>query len=308
MRVSHFIYGLLVSSLFVVMAKAQEMRTASGEYTLRFTSEMSRGEARALAYERAKLDAILSVFPGTINATTNSLSVSNTSTGSATNFYSISASEVKGEWLGDVLEPKYEYLPYDEKNDLDGITCKVTGRVREINWSRPEFQWTLMRNHPTERDAAEEFVEGDDLFLSFTAPCNGYLAVYNVDGTGAEAQCLIPSSEQPEGIYKVKSGKRYVFFAKDIDNQDNMIPPYPDGISLYCDETIEHFQFYVIFSPNKFTRAVAIAPSEKKKFRNAFFELPPELPNTAFQKWLLDLRTHDRSLQCEKKIISVSKR
>ncbi len=291
-----------------VLGRAQEGMMVTAEYRYLFGSDIPRSLARETAYERAKLEAIQKAFPGTITAVSGSLIINSDGEGSSTSFYSISESELKGEYLGDVLEPKYEFLPYDEEHDMDGVVCRVTGMVREIAWSKPQFEWQLMRNHVAERDATTDFVEGDDLYLSFTAPCNGYLAVYCVDGTAAVAQCLIPSEEQPEGIYKVKGGRRYVFFSPEHDNQDNMLPPLHDGISLYCDAAMERMQFYVLFSPNKFTRATAVTPIDKQKVGGSFFNLPPELPYKTFQKWLLGLRTRDKQLQCEKKIIQVSKR
>ena len=74
-----------------------------------------------------------------------------------------------------------------------------------------DLQTVILRNGIDEKSASTDFKDGDDLFLSFQSPVNGYLSVYLVDAEN-NAYCLLPYRAQQAGIYKVEANRRYLFF------------------------------------------------------------------------------------------------
>lgn len=285
-------------------AMAQKEKTVEASYTYTYSSDISAKQARLVAQERAQVAAIQEAFPGTITAEQHSVTVNDGERGSSSSFYSSGVSEVKGEWLGDVREPQFSDPAFNSQNDLWSVTCTVKGRVREITWSKPSFKWQLMRNHVEDASETSEFQENDDLFMSFQAPCDGYLCVYLSDERGM-AQCLVPNDQDPQGFYRIKGGQRYVFFSDHHRTDDGQMPT--EELYLVPGSDLEYDQFYVFFSPNTFHKATngerqTVAVDGREHL------MPGEIPYAEFQRWQLKLLSKDKDLQREKKIISIRRK
>lgn len=282
-------------------AIAQKEKTVEGSYTYTYPSTVAPKAARLVAEERARVAAIQEAFPGTITAEQHSHSLIESDGGSSSRFYSSGVSEVKGEWLGDKEQPQFTDPLYDRDADNYTITCTVKGRVREVTWNKPEFTWKLMRNHVEDASETEEFQENDDLFMTFQAPCDGYLCVYISDERGM-AQCLVPNDEDPNGIYRVKGNQRYVFFSEKHRPNDGQMPT--EELTMVTGAEMEYDQFYVFFSPNPFRKAQNGDRSTVTiDGREHLF--PGEVQYEKFQDWQLRQLSKDKELQREKKIISI---
>ena len=72
-----------------------------------FTENISLEEAKRIALERAKIQAIADEF-GTIVSQSNTTLVSNRNGESSSDFFSLGGSEVKGEWIETIGQPEYE--------------------------------------------------------------------------------------------------------------------------------------------------------------------------------------------------------
>ena len=285
-------------------AMAQKEKTEEGTYTYTYSSDITPKAARLVAQERAKLAAIQEAFPGTITAQQHSHIISEGSQGSSNHFYSSGVSEVKGEWLADVREPQFTDPVYSSQNDLWSITCTVKGRIRELTWNKPEFSWQLMRNHIEDASETDEFQDNDDLFMTFQAPCDGYLCVYLSDERGM-AQCLVPNDEDPNGIFRVKGNRRYVFFSDKHRPDDDQMATVE--LMMVAGSDIEYDQFYVFFSPNPFRKAQN-SERQTQTIGGREVTLPGEVPYEKFQKWQLNQLSKDKELQREKKIISIRRK
>ncbi|MDE7343971.1 MAG: hypothetical protein K2N19_08155 [Muribaculaceae bacterium] len=106
-------------------------------------------------------------------------------------FLSLSSSEVKGEWLGDIGEPEYD-ISLDQDANLI-VHCKVKGRAKALNNRAAEFEALVLRNGTDRRQADTNFRHGDRMYLYFSAPVNGYLSVFLAD----EQDNVLPSSPIP---------------------------------------------------------------------------------------------------------------
>lgn len=297
------VYILVMLSL-PSLAPAQKVKTVEAEISYTYSSDITLREAKRRALEQAKAEAIQSAFPGTIEAVNNSFHVSSGDGQASNRFHSTGISELRGLWLGDAQRPVFSSPVCDDETELCTIRCKVKGKVQEITFNKPEFEWSLMRNHVEGSSITEEFTEGDRLFMTITPPCDGYLAVYIVDGEDY-AQCLVPNDQDGSGIYSVKRGKNYVFFSPNHQNQDNQMPT--EELVLWANGHEEINTFYVFFSPNTFRLAPPTRKRRSVQLLDGEYELPADVSWDAFQKWQQKLLTHDKELQREKKIIIIRK-
>ncbi|MBQ6065019.1 MAG: DUF4384 domain-containing protein [Prevotella sp.] len=270
---------------------AQKLKTVEGEYTYHVPDNVTMEEARRTALDRAKIQALADAF-GTIVSQFNATRVENRNGKSDIDFSSIGGSEVKGEWIETIGEPIYDIRYVD---GMMVVTVKVKGKAREIVSAAIDYQAHILRNGTEERFEDDQFRSGDDLFLSFTSPVKGYLAVYLVDADG-QAFCLLPYRNQAEGIYPIEANRRYLFFhAKSVPPAERILV---DEYVLTCERSMEHNFIYVIFSPNPFAKA---------SDTNADDALPRQLSHGDFQKWLVKCRKRDKDMDLRLIPITITK-
>ena len=285
---------LLFSVCFMMgmslVAVAQKTERVTATYTYYAPEEVSIAEARRVALQRAQLQAIADAF-GTIVTQTNATTVRNENGKSDVSLFSLGASEVKGEWLRTDGEPEYE-IAYED--GMLAVTVRVKGVIREIVNAAVDFQARVLCNGTEDRFEQDRFRNGDDLYLSFQSPVDGYLTVYLLDAEGT-AYCLLPYRGDTGGRVAVKGNRRYVFFSVDDvpAGEQGMVDEYV----MTCGNGKELNQIYVIFSPQLFTKAVDYAGEGLQ---------PRELPYEEFQQWLFDCRKQDREMRVEVKHIVIS--
>lgn len=284
---------LSVIGLFICTESyAQRAKDVSAEYTYVAPANISLNDAKRIAAERARIEALAIEF-GTNISQTNTTQIKNSESDSKIDFLSVGNSEVKGEWLRDTKEPKYEVSIGDNE-----IIVKVTvwGEARKIKSAAVELDVAILRNGKAKNYASEEFVDGDDMFVYLKSPIDGYAAVYLVDEE-MEAYCLLPYSQDGSGQFKIKGGKDYIFF--DIEQgRTNEERDLIDQLTLTCAKDVEHNQIYIIFSSEQFVKANDTQREEL---------IPRSLPFKDFQKWLSKNRINDRNMTVVNKLIKISR-
>lgn len=275
--------------LFPLAASAQKMRTVSGDYTYYAPSDVTLDQARQTALSRAKQQLIAETF-GTVMQVNSSTSVSNSDGVSSINYMSAGASEVKGEWVETIGEPRYD-IRYEQQMLV--VTVSVKGRVREMLGARAGFRVSVLKNGTESKFEADEFRDGDDLFLSFRSPDDGYLMIYLYDG--AQEVCrLLPYAGQKTDFQRIEAGKRYIFFSS--GDADYGIPSSSiDEYVMTCRGKSEINRIYVIFSPEPFLGAPADGSD------SGIIGYP------SFQKWVADSRVRDGKIQIDIKDILIRK-
>ncbi len=271
---------------------AQQEKKVSIEYTYHAPEHISPIEAKRIALERAKLQAIADEF-GTVMQRSNTTLIENQNGKSSIDMLSISESEVKGEWIETFGEPEYLSMTYEQ--NMLVVKVKISGRIREIVSATIPLKALILRNGTEDRFESDEFRNGDDLYLSFQSPRDGHLAVYLVDAART-AYCLLPYRSQTEGIYPIEANQTYTFFSAKHTSltETHLIDEYV----MTTDRTTEHNQIYIIYSPNPFTKAIDIKGSET---------LPRELSFENFRQWLSNCRKFDKEMQVEEKNIVIRK-
>lgn len=278
---------LFILSPFIL--HAQRTEKVCGEYTYYAEGNQSPNEAKRAALEGAKLQAIANEFGTVISQSTTQRETA--ADGRESSYFSqLNASEVKGEWIEDIGEPEYDI---SFVQDMLVVKCKVCGRAREISNEAVEFTATVLRNGMEARFADVNFRSGDDMYLLFRSPADGYIAVYLVDETPS-AYCLLPYIANASGQHPVKHDKEYIFFASDHAQNGEKVDEY----TLTCNNDIERNQLYVIFSPKPFTKALDAQMSET---------LPRQLTYEDFNKWLGDKRKRDTKMGVKVMHIEIKK-
>ena len=282
---------LLLSVLFTIPVFSQKMKTVEGEYTYHAPENVTLEEAKRIALDRAKIQALADAF-GTIVSQTNATHVQNRNGSSDIDFLSIGGSEVKGEWIETIGEPQYD-ISYEQ--GMLVVKVSVKGKAREIVSAQIDIKAKVLRNGTEDKFESDELRDGDDLYLSFVSPVSGYLAVYLVDAE-QKAYCLLPYRSQTDGIYKVEANRRYVFFnIKEAPPQERQ---YVDEYVMTCSRSSEYNQIYVIFSPQPFAKAADNASAET---------LPRELSFEDFQKWLVKYMCKDSQMNTKKIVLIIKK-
>lgn len=271
------------------VAVAQKTERVTATYTYYAPEHVSIEEARRVALQRAQLQAIADAF-GTIVTQSNATRVKNENGKSDVSLLSLGASEVRGEWLRTDGEPEYD-IAYED--GMLAVTVRVKGVIREIVNAAVDFQAKVLRNGTEDRFEGEEFRNGDDLYLSFRSPVDGFLTVYLLDAEGT-AYCLLPYRNDTGGRVAIEGNRHYVFFSiDDVPAEERSIV---DEYTMTCSRDGELNQIYVIFSPQLFTKAVDYAGEGLQ---------PRELPYEEFQEWLFKCRKQDPEMRVEVKGILI---
>ena len=276
--------------LFSRKAFSQREMTVKEEYIYYAPRNISPEEAERIAIERAKINAIANAF-GTIVSQNNSTFIASGNGKSQVEFFSLGGSEVKGEWIETIGIPRC--IPSFEKGMLV-VKAIVEGRIREIISAPLDFKAKVLCNGTEDKFERDEFKDGDDLYLSFQSPVDGYLAVYLLDNN-RRAYCLLPYRNNTEGRVCVKCNIAYVFFSsKHVPAVEASLV---DEYTLTCDRSNgELNQIFIIFSPNLFTKALD---------NDTDSLLPRELDYEDFQKWLVNCRKRDKEMRVETKYITI---
>lgn len=272
---------IAISFLFLsVTAFAQRTEKVETEYIYHAPENISLEEAKQTALERAKIEALKTAFGESVDRITNTL-IENENGKSDVNVSSLGQSQVRGEWVETIGEPTYD-ITYDQ--GMLVIKVSVKGRIREITNDLIEFAAKVLRNGTELKYAQTDFHNGDDLFLHFQTPIDGYLTVYLYDAPTEMVYCLLPYRGSSDAVVSVEKDKAYIFFSmKHAEKDAHLVDEY----QLTCEGRQALNTIFVIFSPNEFT---------KSNSTNVDVSRPMELSYDDFRKWLVKSRNRDKRM------------
>lgn len=271
----------LISLIFIAVTAfswAADIVTVKGEFTYYGGKNESRADCESHALNGARAKALAEKFGTVVTQDVVQRDVV-TDRGESTYFSSLNESALKGEWIADDSKPVYSY-----DLDSDGlyiVTCKVVGKAREISNEAVEFDARVLRNGTRTVNADTRFRSGDDMYLYFKSPVDGYVAVYLLDDAHDTVYSILPYQNHAKGEVKVSRGREYVFFdPQSADPAHGEV----DELMLTADDEPEHNRVYVVMSPEPFSKAVDSYAGEG---------LPRVLTFDAFNSWLVKSRRRD---------------
>lgn len=267
--------GCAILMVQPVMADSK-VKKVQGQFTYYADKTDSPASAKRKALEGARLNAISSEF-GTIVSQDVLQADRMGADGESTKFFSLSASEVKGEWIADDGEPVYETSL--DKDDNLVVVCRVKGTAKEITNEAIDFEAMALRNGTTKGNASTDYHDGDNLFLYVSTPCDGYLGVYLLDES-ENVITMFPYSQDPNQEGKLKKGYDYILFdpSKAEGNFGEI-----DAFGIAAPEDIEFNKLYVVFSPSAFSRPMARTGEDGLR----------RIAEDDFSKWLVRSRRND---------------
>lgn len=272
---------------------AQKVKNVSATYIYYAPETITLEEAKKVALDRAKIQAIADEF-GTIISQSNSTVITNKNGESNIGFISIGGSDVKGEWIETIDEPKYD-ISY--KQDQLIIVCSVRGKAREIISARIEFIAKPLRNGTSLKYESNEFRDGDDMYLYFQSPVDGFLSVFFVDEVTQMVYCILPYRNSDGKPMQVKADKQYILFSKEDGDVNEQI--YIDEYVLTANNDFEYNDYYILFSPEQYTKALLRTNDSEM--------LPKTISLRDFQKWLAQTKIQNTRLSLQKITIKISK-
>lgn len=287
-RLSRRLLYLAMTLMFLPPTYAQAQRTqrtqsqrtvkVCGEYTyIDVPQDMTLAQARQEALNRAKIAALAQEF-GTSIMQRNVTQMENSASGNGEaqttiDFQQLSLSEVRGEWVEDIGEPTYSTTYQDGM--LIVKVENVCGYARAVERAKVEFQAKILRNGLTDDYESDAFKSDNDMYLKFSTPVSGYVAVYLVDESRT-AYCLLPYANDPDGSMAVKNNRDYLFFSRERADYDVPAQIIDEYVLSATAPSVTN-DLYIIFSPTEFTKAHDGESGEL---------LPRSLPSAEFQNWL----------------------
>lgn len=286
---------ILLLAFFIIPLTffGQETKEVEGEFT--YISEdayESVASAKRKALERAQADILRKAFGESIYQNNYTL-VENGDGHSSIQFVSSGGSEVRGEWLETIDDPIYDI---NYKDGFLVVKVAIKGLVRQVIAAGVSFSAKILRNGTEDKFESDNFKSDDDFYISFQSSSDGFVAVYLIDDDGI-ANCLLPYKNQTEGIYNIHSNKRYVFFSP--ESVSEMERSNVDEYFFTCSKQQEINQFYIIFSPCIFSKAIDNTISS---------ELPRQLNVREFENWLANCRKKDINMKVEIKTVRITRR
>lgn len=281
--------------LLPLALSAQKVVTVSGEYVYYPPDTESYEVSKHKALRRAQMQILADNFGTVMNAGAATV-VTADSGNSEVSTFTLGESLVKGEWLETIGEPEFKrFLGAD---GMLGIKVTIKGKAREVTSSSVDFEAKVLRNGVEDKFESLDFYEGDDLYLTFEAPLDGYLAVYLYDG-GADAYCLLPYISMNSGVFAVRGGEKYVLFSSDMAKPP-LRPADVDEFTVTCSRPVEVNRIYCIYSPDFFSATADAGSSDTS--------LPREIAYTGFQRWLSQARMRDVGMKVQTFDITIRKK
>lgn len=246
-------------------------------------------DAKVEALRQAQIRLIADNFGTTVNSATT-ITFSSENGNDSVRDFTIGETEVKGEWIRTIGTPMFQKSCVD---DHFIITVTVKGEMREIVSNAVNCRIKVLRNGTDDRYESTTFRNRDYMYLSFQTPEDGYLAVYLTDGE--TVQCLFPYSGLPASAMNVLADRKYILFSK--EESGDLDPVRVRRMQLGCSGPVEHNRLYVIFSPNKFSKAVDLENGN----------MPRSLSYNDFLSWLTSVRKKDTRMSVSTFDITISK-
>ena len=257
-----------------ILCHAQRTATVSAEYTYYAPENITIEQAKNNAVQRAMIEAVASQF-GTLVQQISTTKIANNNESSSVDFSSLGSSDVRGEWIQTIGEPLFD-ITYQEGQLV--VRVKIKGKVREIAYLKPQFITRLLRNGTKTNFESEEFRDGDFLYMSILSPVPGYVAIFCKDDS---IRCVLPDIESPNGVQPITANRQNLFFTE-----------YGKRLQIGYPGHDEVNAVYFLFSPNPIVRPLSESLDEGGL---------PVFSDEKFNRWLSDMRNHDKELQVEVK-------
>jgi hypothetical protein len=305
----YFLILISISTHYYLFPQA--IKTETGEFSIRVESDKSELETQNKGIEQARINAIKKAF-GEKMLQGNNTWIENyqgkEKVESQTMVSLTSETYVNGEWLEDVKEPKIE------KEFKDGalwLKITVVCKVRELtNQTNQPFSY-FTSSCPDLKCKTSFFNDGQDFYLFFKSPVNGFLAAYlEVPKEGKTYRLLPYQSQASQGSFAIQADKEYFFFSPEHGSKE--FKSFIDEISvtLYDKSVPESNTLIVIFSEKNQFGKPSLENTRNHSGKGTHSDegiiLPASIGITEFNKWYINLRQQVKDLQVDRFIFTIN--
>lgn len=291
------IFGFLALFLLIAVSplSAQKIVQAVGKSQVRMENNMTTEDVYSLAEQQAKIDAIEKEFGTYVEQQTDM-----TLAEGRTSYNIIGTTKVKGDWIKTNSINFSEDLRLETgaygKQNVKYITCNIRGKVRK-SAPKANIDFEIL-NCPDEACRTTDFVDGEQLYLYFQSPVDGYLSIYVDEGdiTYRLLPYVLMSDDFQSGVF-IEGDTEYLFFAEKYNAFKSSVV---DEIVMFTTKNVEYNSIYIVFAEEKFVKPIL----DKKEEIDGRI-LPKSLSSEEFQTWLSENRAVLESFQDKKVIINI---
>jgi hypothetical protein len=277
------LFSFLVVSFAINYSIAQKakIKTSNGIAQIRVEQNMTKDEALQKVEQLAIIDAIINAFGQYVGQEANISVYSGKS-----KFNIIGTTKVKGEWIKE-LDKSFSEDSREEKGqygtvNTQWITCSIKGRIKEAT-PKANIE-THALSYPNLASKTSLYKSGDDFYLYFKSPINGYLSIYFDDGKNIFK--ILPYNDMVgKSTVFVNADKEYIFFSKTKEN--NYFNNNVDEIELFTPLTGEVNTLRILFSEDNYYKP-GLSASKKNE---EGYTIPKSLSRKQFEEWLADNKT-----------------
>jgi len=286
---------------------SQKEKNAEGYAEVKLASNATPEQTIQKAIDKAKVNAIDNAF-GSVVLEGNTLYTINKQTGTKTEFNqtykSISDIYVNGEWIKDVEPAKTERIVRD--NDIF-YSASVKGLIRELKSNPAKFSVKTLTCDVISC-ASEFFNNGNDFYMYFKAPNDGYVAVYlDFPVEGTTYRVLPYKQESNSAGYFVKADEEYFFFSSKKAKPEMAGKVDELTLTLKDKSMPETNKMFVLYSPKQALEKPILTNSKSQAADAASqeAEIPLNLKSEEYQRWLQHFRSQNNEIQLITNYITV---
>ena len=244
--IAFFLFGFSVINQ--LSAQKSKITTTSGTAQIKQEDNISKEEVLIKVEQLAIIDAITNAFGTYVEQEANLTIESGKSS-----FNIVGTTKVKGDWI-ETLDKKIYEEPREIKSENGKrqetwITCKIKGKAKEATPKANIEVYTL--SYPNIASKSTDFKSGDNLYLYFKSPVDGYLSIYLDDGKNIY-KILPYQNMESESCLKVNADKEYIFFSK--IKEHNYFGNSVDELELFTPLKSELDKLHILFSEKKYLK------------------------------------------------------
>ncbi len=247
---------------------------AEGTAQVKMEAYMTRAEAEQKAVELAKVNAIENVF-GTYIEQESRITVES----GKSDFYIVGNTRVKGIWVRELGHREIKPVLGDDGQLW--ITCNIRGEVKRAT-PKPAIEYKA-QNCLYPQCQTTSFFSGDQLYLWFRSPVNGFLSVFFEDDNQNIYRLLPYSNMAIINAYPIDADQSYLFFSPE-EKRGLETGQSIDEIILETSKTREMNNLIVVFSTELFFK-----PGLETSVGR---HLPPSTSKNRFENWLAEYRAN----------------
>ena len=297
MRIAYYIrFSLALFMLMIIgTSYAQQLKRTAGSAQIRMEYNMTTKQAYELAEQQAIINAIEQAF-GTYVEQQTDMYIED----GRADYNIIGTTKVRGEWV-ETTDKQFKETINKETGqhglqNVNYITCTVKGKVRK-SLPKADIQFEIL-NCEDLSCRTLDFIDGEQLYLYFKSPVDGFVSVYIDEGDITYR--LLPYvnmvDEYQSGV-PVKADQNYLFFSETGNSFGQSLV---DEIEMFTNKKIEYNSIYIVFAEKEFIKPVLEADA---KVDGRI--LPKSLSTEAFSNWLIGNRVVLTSFQDRKIKISI---